>query len=168
MTVTYHHESLTAEYVRRILDYDPDTGVFIWRSPTRYHPRLVGQQAGCDTTGYTLIRIDGRKYKAHRLAWLYVFWKWPAPILDHRDGNPFNNAIANLREATQAQNIANAARKAGKCLPKGVRHTRGRFTARISFQGQMHSVGTFGTADEAAQAYAAAARRFYGEFARAV
>lgn len=158
---------ITAEYLRSILSYNSSSGVFVWLVPPWNHPRLAGAIAGCNSTGYTLIRIDGRKYKAHRLAWLFVYGEWPAKRIDHRDGDPFNNAIANLRLATQAQNCANAARWGGKELPKGVRRSGARFQARISFQKRQIALGVFDSIEEAASAYLRAAQKFYGEFARA-
>lgn len=160
--------AITQSFLRRILSYDAETGMFVWVHPPRNHMNLLGQVAGCKTTGYLMIKIHGRGYKAHRLAWLYVHGDWPQKRIDHRDGDPFNNAICNLREATQAQNCANAARWAGKDLPKGVRHTAsGKYQARIRFDKKLIHLGTFNTADEAAGAYAAAAVDFYVEFARA-
>ena len=158
--------AITYSRLRETLSYDSQTGEFIWIKPPWNHSQLVGRTAGCLSTGYVLIKLDGRKYKAHRLAWLYVHGEWPALRVDHRDGNPFNNAISNLRLATQAQNCANAARWAGKVLPKGVRRNRGGFTARISFEKRLITLGTFSSVEQAASAYAEAATRLYGEFAR--
>lgn len=160
--------TFTAERLRELLHYDAETGVFTWLLPPRNHTRLRGQVAGCVATGYVMIKIDGRKYKAHRLAWLYSHGALPSKRIDHRDGNPFNNKLINLREATQAQNCANAARWAGKELPKGVRLTQsGRYQARIRFEGHLINLGVFDAPEAAGAAYLAAAHEYYGEFARA-
>lgn len=159
---------ITQEYLRSILSYDAETGVFTWTKPPWNHPRMAGQEAGSVATGYVMIKIDHRRYKAHRLAWLYVHGEWPSKRIDHRDGDTFNNAFANLRLATQAQNCANAGRWRGKKLPKGVRSVAsGRFQARIRFDRKLRVIGTFCTAEEAAEAYLSEAQRLYGEFARA-
>jgi hypothetical protein len=160
-------EPLTQKRLRELLSYDAATGIFVWLIPPWNHPRMRGKIAGCGSTGYTLIRIGGRKYKAHRLAWLYVIGVWPSKRLDHRDGDPFNNAWLNLREATPAQNCANCCRVRGKDLPKGVRRSRGRYSARITFDKKQIALGGYATIEEAADAYLAAAKRLYGEFARA-
>lgn len=159
-------QSITQEYLKTRLHYDPVTGVFTWLTPPKTHPRLIGQEAGGKSTGYVMIKIDGQKYKAHRLAWLYERGE-PVPMrIDHRDTDALYNAFDNLREATQAQNIANARRKQGKELPKGVRKNRDRFTARITFNGKLMTLGTFDTPREASDSYGDAARRLYGQFAR--
>lgn len=160
--------SVTQEYLRSILSYDEATGIFVWIKPPWNHPRMLGQIAGATATGYVMIKIDHRRYQAHRLAWLCVHGEWPRRPIDHRDGDPFNNAIGNLRLATHAQNCANAARRRGKALPKGVRlNCSGRYTARIRFEKQLRTIGTFLSPEEAASAYLAEAQRLYGEFARA-
>lgn len=160
-------DQLTAATVRERLHYDALTGVFTWVKPPRNHMRMLGRAAGATPTGYLMIKIDGVGYKAHRLAWLYVHGEMPVQRIDHRDGNPFNNALANLRLATQAENIANARLRRGKALPKGVRANGSNFTARISFAGDLRTIGTFATPEAAAAAYFAEAQRLYGEFARA-
>ena len=157
---------LTSGHLRSILNYNPQTGVFIWINPPRQHPRMKGKAAGCLSTGYVMIKIGGRGFKAHRLAWLYVHGEWPAGRIDHKDGNPFNNAIANLRVATQAQNCANAARWNGKELPKGVRRLGSKFQARISHSKKLIHLGSYETPGAAADAYRVAAINLYGEFAR--
>lgn len=148
--------------------YDPETGLFTWVRPPKEHPRMLGQVAGGFRSGYILIKIDGRKYGAHRLAWLYTHERWPVDRIDHINGDGLDNRLCNLREATQAQNCANARRMSGKELPKGVRHTaNGRFQSRISFQKRLITLGVFDTVEAAAAAYSEAASRFYGQFARA-
>lgn len=153
--------------LRRILSYDAETGTFVWVCPPDNHPRLIGVAAGTvGPDGYVAIKIDGRKYKAHRLAWLYVHGELPKSRIDHRDGNQFNNSIENLRLATQSQNCANCARKRGKKLPKGVRYMRNKYQARIGAGHKLIHLGTYHTVHAAAAAYETAARRIYGEFAR--
>lgn len=154
------------KYLKSLLSYDRETGVFIWLKNAPQKWMLQGQPAGYISEGYVLIKIGRRKYRAHRLAWLYEYGCWPSTNIDHRDGNPANNAIGNLREATQRLNLANRARNRGKALPKGVRLDHGKYTARIGFLGRSITIGTYKTIDAAADAYAAEARRLYGEYAR--
>ena len=108
-----HSAQLTAEMVRRALDYDPATGLLSWRHRDdvlpRVNKRLAGKPAGCGDGqyGYLSVRLHDRLYQAHRLIWLHVTGNWPADVIDHIDGNPINNAWSNLRPATRAQNSRN-------------------------------------------------------------
>lgn len=90
---------MNAELVRQLLDYSPATGEFTWRAPVGGRA-AAGEPAGTpDSRGYKIIRYKGVGYKAHRLAWLYVYGEWPKGLMDHKDGSTGNNSILNLREA---------------------------------------------------------------------
>lgn len=159
---------LTVSRLKELLSYDPESGLFQWVHPPKNHPGLKAYIAGGIGTGYVMIKIDGRKYKAHRLAWLYVHGAWPDGDLDHANGCPLDNRIANLRVATNPQNQANRRLQRGKDTPKGVRRLpSGRFQARISVNKRLHHLGSFDTAEAAQAAYVAAATTHYGTFARA-
>jgi hypothetical protein len=151
-------DSLTAARLREVLSYDPDTGIFTWQVNTG--PRAkVGAVAGTlDGGGYVRIKVDGRKYGAHRLAWLFVFDVWPETGVDHRDGVGSNNRIKNLRLATQALNMQNQrkARSNSKCGLLGVSPNGNLWKARIVVDGVHEYLGTFTTPELAHAAYLAA------------
>jgi hypothetical protein len=151
-------DSLTAARLREVLSYDPDTGIFTWMISTG--PRAkVGAVAGTlGKDGYIRIKVDGRKYLAHRLARLYVFGVWPEAGVDHRDGVGSNNWIKNLRVATQALNMQNQrkARSNNKCGLLGVSPNGDLWKARIVVDGVHEYLGTFGTPEQAHTAYLAA------------
>lgn len=162
-------EALDMGFVRSILRYDQDSGEFVWINPPKNHPRLLGQKAGSPTEGQILIKIGGTKYGAHHLVWYLSGRSIPAGMqIDHRDGDPYNNRVGNLRLCVNATNQANKRRIAGKLLPKGVRIIpSGKFVARISFEKKQIVIGTFVSIAEAQAAYLARAKELYGEFARA-
>jgi len=150
-----------------VLDYDDETGEFYWRK--RMSPRAgPGQIAGMrNRDGYRFIAIDGRIYPAHRLVWLYMTGKWRSGVIDHRDGDPSNNRWDNLRPATRSQNCANRRiPRHNTCGLKGVSLHRGKYDALICKKGRKYYLGRFSTAQEAHAAYAEAARKLFGEFAR--
>ena len=99
-------ETFTQEYLKSILDYDLDTGIFTWKV-NKSRRSNIGNVAGWLYNGYREIGIDSKKYKAHRLAWLYVNGEMPKNLIDHIDGNRSNNKISNLREATYQENSEN-------------------------------------------------------------
>ena len=102
---------LTAEYLRSVLHYAQETGIFTWKVSTARRVK-VGDIAGCPNgRGYLLISVCSRLYPAHRLAWLYMYGEWPKDQLDHINRNRSDNRIANLREATSKQNNQNAGKR---------------------------------------------------------
>ena len=104
---------LTAEYLRSIIDYDPETGIFRWKAASAsiggmWGGGYPGSIAGCQgSDGYWVISVSCHNYLAHRLAWLWVVGDFPAMAIDHIDRDRSNNRWVNLREATRSQNSLN-------------------------------------------------------------
>lgn len=161
----YNKELLiTSEKVREILAYDMNTGEFRWKS--RMSNRVKKNDvAGCIIpSGYRVIgiRINDETYefRAHRLAWLYVYGAWPSKSLDHIDRNKLNNRIVNLREATGTENNQNRKKNANAAYKYiGVHrcNRNGKWRARITVRGKLYTVGYFETEEQAALAYNKAA-----------
>ena len=160
---------VTLEHLREILSYEPSTGLFHWLQRTSRNTR-AGQQAGCfDPAGYALIRIGGRNYLGHRLAWFYVHGRWPTAQIDHVNLVKSDNRLSNLREATASQNSGNKrALRNNKCGLKGVRFdpNRKKWRATLYTQGKPRHLGMFLTKEDAHHAYWRAAEASFGEFAR--
>jgi hypothetical protein len=159
---------LTQERLKELLSYDQGTGHFTWLITDRR--KVAGAKAGyLDGDGYVRIKIDGSRYLAHRLAWLYQFGSFPKHELDHADRNRSNNLISNLREASDSQNAANRCSTSNRLGMKGVykRHaSRPRqYESKIRVNGVQKHLGYFHTAEEASEAYKAASRTHFGEFA---
>jgi len=72
-----------AEYAKRVLSYDKETGIFRWKE---HKVIKLGTVAGCkNKRGYIQIYLMDRPYVAHRLAWLLVTGAWPKGQIDHKD-----------------------------------------------------------------------------------
>jgi hypothetical protein len=148
---------LTAERLRELLGYDPNTGEFVWLLKRNQHVGAGSKAGALDAKGYRVITVDGRDQKAHRLAWLYVHGEWPPDDIDHINGIRSDNRIANLRKASRGQNVQNI-RRARKDSRSGLigahyRKDSGTYAASIQVNGLNKHLGHFKTAEEAHAAY---------------
>jgi len=165
--------NLTAKRLRQVVDYDPQTGIFVARIRRgKITPgKIVGVIEENKKKKYKRLKfaIDGKYYFSHRLAWLWVHGSWPERDLDHINRDTFDNRLCNLRLATNSQNMANArmpiTNKSGK---KGVSwHARGmKWQAHVKVRCISRYLGLFNTVEEAHASYCQAAKTFQGEFAR--
>lgn len=113
------------------------------------------------------VEISGKVYMIHRIIW--EMHHGPIPdgmVIDHIDGDSWNNKIENLRVCTQKQNTFNNVRS-GRNYPKGVymrKKVKERWVAYITINGRNKYLGSFDTMSEASTAYAAASAGYHGEF----
>jgi hypothetical protein len=162
-----YKEEVTQEYLKENYWYDPIVGIFVRK--TRSSGTKVGKIYGPNSgvNGYVMLTCLGKQYRAHRLAWLYVYGVMPKMDIDHIDGNRANNAINNLREAEKWQNSSNVPVKKSATGKKGVYLTySGRFKVSYTHRQVKYYLGVFDSLDEAKNAYDAASISLRGEFHR--
>lgn len=161
---------LTADRLKQLLHYDPETGVWTWLK-ARGRNAPAGARAGrVQETGYRHIKIDGKIYKSGRLAHFYMTGKWPENLVDHEDTDKSNDRWTNLRDATRSQNQGNRPlNRNNKSGLKGVSWAarQKKWKADIRFGGRSRHLGYFISKEVAHEAYVTAARQYFGEFARA-
>lgn len=164
---------LTAERLRKVLNYDAVSGEFTWlvSQGSVRAGAVAGNVKFYPRTGrtYVHIKIDRKLYSAHRLVWLYVHAEWPAQEIDHIDGDGLNNSLANLREATKSQNMCNqGANRRNTSGFKGVSWHNGdrKWRARIRLNNCYKFLGNFDSPEAAYAAYCKAAAELHGEYAR--
>ena len=126
------HTPPSHDSVASLLEYRPATGELLLRTPTK---RRVAGASACrlDTKGYLRVRICGKDYKAHRIAWLLAYGEWPTGILDHINGDPADNRLCNLRIVSIAENGQNRKRamRNNRTGLLGVSPVKGGFVAQI-------------------------------------
>lgn len=162
---------LTHSRLKEILNYNPETGVFTWK--VRLAPRgPVGAIAGAYSAagrGRLEIRIGGKLYLGHRLAWFYVYGDMPSGMLDHVDGNPSNNRIDNLRQATIQQNNQNRAKRDGLTSEwKGVSWSTqyGKWMVQVTKDRKHVHRSVHDDERDAAETYIFASLDHFGEYGR--
>lgn len=163
--------ALTAERLRERFTYDPATGLFkrLFKTRREYKRKTQLSCGWVRDHGYITIMVDGNEYRAHRLAWLYVHGVWPKEDLDHINGDPADNRISNLREATDAQNLANMKTPVTNTSGyKGVQWHKAaqKWTATFKHNGETYYLGLFENKEDARRVYREQIVRVKGEFAR--
>ena len=158
---------LTQEYLKECLKYCPETGLFTWlvrpvshfraiRAFKAFNSYFAGKTAGTlDNNGYIRIKIDGRLYLAHRLAWLYINGCLPPCQIDHISHNRADNRIINLRDVDRAENMKNITMcKANNSGFNGVdlRKNLKKWRARAGVNGKSIHLGYFDSMEDAVAA----------------
>lgn len=154
--------------VRRLYLYDPNTGIVAWKNDHRQFKR--GQRAGSwRRDGRRDLSINDRAVPEHRVCWFLYYGRWPDHDIDHINGNPSDNRLCNLREATRSQNLGNAKLyKSNKTGFRGVSYNAKDevYVAKIQVRKKLQFLGRFKSANAAAEAYQNAAKAGFGKFAR--
>jgi hypothetical protein len=211
-------ESITQEYLKTILHYDPETGIWRWRKGRNnstkkpnasghvgidrhahgkwrarfgrgkkgdlglfdkledaiaarqkaIDARDIGKIAGTISEGYVVIWIEGRFYRAHRLAHFYMTGEWPPADIDHKRRDRTDNRWEEIRPATRSQNFCNAKiRKNNTSGCKGVSWHKAsqKWRARVILN---HATTTklFTKFEDAVAWRKAVAEELHGEFVR--
>jgi len=155
---------LTQKEVKGLLNYNPETGQLRWRVARgrRSHGDVGG---AVHSTGYRYIGINGKKYRAHIIIWLYMTGSFPVNQVDHSNGEKDDNWWSNLRAATHRENQWNKAMNSNNTTGyKGVYRSWNKFIARLQFDGKQYRLGSFPTAELAHEAYCKKAKELHGEY----
>lgn len=161
---------LTQDRLRQVIHYCQASGSFTWKKrsdgKTNWNARYAGTAAGSlSSDGYLQVRIDGKRYSAHRLAWLYVYGSWPVFDTDHKNGNRLDNRILNLRDVPHQENMQNARKPRVNSmtglLGASFDKQSGKYRAQIRFGGKVRHLGYFPDPESAHAAYLSVKREYH-------
>ena len=140
------------------LPYDKYTGLFSRLMSARLSNN--GFVGSIQTHGYRAISVNSKLYRAHRLAWLYVYGEFPKKQIDHINGNRSDNRISNLRVVSQSGNSQNrrASQKNNQSGYFGVHACGKKWRAQIRIDKKLTHLGLFDTPELASMAYVEAKR----------
>ena len=166
---------LTAQLIRSLLDYAPETGMLTWKprppemfpSGDRWHTseqmahiwnaKNAGKEAcACVDGGYKQGGLFYNKLKAHRAAWAIMTGEMPKGQIDHINGDGTDNRWTNLRLVDSTGNARNQKRhKTNKSGHTGVwwDAKRRKWTVTIYIDSKPNRFGRYDSLEEAA-AYA--------------
>lgn len=150
------YKELTRARLKEVVHYNENTGEMLWIKPTSARVKIGDKVGNNDGKGYLQTCIDGRRYRVHRLVWLWVYGVFPTYHIDHIDRDRTNNKLSNLRDLPQAlnnQNIgvtrANTSGFLGVSWSKEMR----KWEARISINNKTRVIGYFDKPENASNAY---------------
>ena len=147
--------------------YEEDTGKFIRTSGLRGKGKKGTEAGWIDEKGYRLIEIEGKSYRCHRLAYLWMTGDWPKHQVDHINNIKDDNRWCNLRDATNSQNQRNTAlRKNNTSGVKGVNWHKGnkKWRARVGYNNKRIHIGDFKLLSDAEVAIKKARKNIHKEY----
>lgn len=153
---------LTQEFLKSVLHYDQDTGIFTWVK----NSKVAGYT---QKDGYVRFNFNNKHFRAHKLAWLYVYGEYPESHIDHINGNPSDNSICNLRLCTRNQNMQN--RKINKNNKIGIKGVcfnirANKWHVQIGVNKKVKHIGFFDDLEFAELVAIEARDKYHKEFAR--
>jgi hypothetical protein len=159
---------ITQQELHDVLEYNKDTGNFVWKVTVNYNS-IKGSIAGTsDNLGYIAIKIKGKRYLAHRLVWIYVYGTLPNSVLDHVNGIPYDNRLDNLRLATASENCRNCKTRIDNTTGiKNVGWSKAyeKYVVRVKINNKSKHIGYFENIEDANKAAIEAREKYHGEFA---
>lgn len=150
---------VTYDDVKDLFDYNTEHGGLYWKKINKHlvNRIFIGERAGhLNSCGYRQITVNYKRYYEHRLVWLWHYGKFPEGILDHKNRNPDDNRIENLREATYSENAKNTKLNSNnKSGHKGVCWSKAdnKWKSYVSIDGKRIHIGYFDNMEDAVLAY---------------
>lgn len=156
------------EYIASLVEYDAETGVVRWKVAKSKNIRVGAAAGSIQNHGYVSLSIDGRRFYAHRIAWLLTYGEWPCRFIDHINGAGTDNRLSNLRLASNGENQMNAKKRRDNTSGvRGVYWDKSNTAWMVSIEanGKKVNAGRFKQKEEATRIANELRERLHGDFA---
>jgi hypothetical protein len=151
---------ITYSELKQLFDYN--SGNLIRKIRTARCTKIGDIAGTVDIDGYISVLINGKRYKAHRLIWMWHHGEFPEKNIDHINRNRADNRIENLRECSPSENAQNRKVPVSNTSGyMGVTFLHGKWVSRIMIDGVRHNLGWFDSKEEAHQAYVEAKKKLH-------
>lgn len=158
-------------FVREIMYYDSKSGFLYWKHrkdmPKSWNTRFANQKVKANNANCSSILYNGNRFNMgyHRLIWCHYYGKWPESnlVIDHINGNHYDNTIENLRLVTQAENSKNrSTRKDNTSGHVGLywRNSKRKWQVYIGVNGKNIHIGHFKNKEDAIKARKEAEKKY--------
>lgn len=127
-------------------------------------PIKAGTRAGCKHKKYWVICVNKRQYKVHRIVWTLHKGSDFDGVIDHINGDGFDNRIENLREAswvTNRQNISTPKNNTSGFIGVAWQEATKRWSASIMINGKRKFLGYFENPEDGFEAYVQAKKELH-------
>jgi len=144
--------SLAYDFLHETLRYDKVTGGLHWKYRRKFQREIDGPAGYADPKGYRYLKINNRRYAAHRIIWCMVNGGWPNGFIDHINQNPSDNRIENLRVVSRSDNAKNTKVRCDNSsgvIGVSWHSNKKRWVARINVNRKRIELGSYLTIEEA-------------------
>lgn len=153
--------------LKEVFTADFDAGILLWKKKVSRRV-CIGDEAGTKRpSGHLYVQLNKKHLGVHRIMWAMYYGEWPSKLIDHKNRNPADNKIINLRLATKSQNGFNrAVNRKSTTGVKGVflNKKTGAYKVQIRVNKKTHYLGLYKDIDAAKNAYITASKEYHGEY----
>lgn len=146
---------MTQEFIKQFLHYDPETGEWTWIKSVNSRVEAGDAAGTISVHGYRIITLFTGKYRAARLAFLYMTGVWPTQEVDHIDRCKLNDRWENLRDVSRSENQINRDMQFNNTSGAvGVywRSEKNKWCAQVKRDNEVQHIGYYETIEEAVAA----------------
>jgi len=125
-----------------ITNFDYREGKLYWKVMASNRVKVGSEAGSVRKDGYRIVSISGNGYQTQIVVWAMHNGRWPdkGVEIDHKNNNPSDNRIENLRQSTASQNQHNSLISASNTSgAKGVSKSGNSWRSNVCKNGKIYS-----------------------------